>query len=187
MPEIFVGPKFRTIFASRETPHDDRLDEFISWTRRLTKMGVIAKAMGNLSFRTASGFIITPSGTDPATITAGQFVEVTSVDMERREITVNGPADPSSESMIHAAIYRNRADVNAIFHGHNNDFVATAETRGIPVTAREQSYGTPQLVAEVVGILGNHFFVVMRNHGFIAMGRTIGEAGAQIEKIFPAA
>lgn len=186
MAEIFVGPKFRTIFLSRETPRDERIDELIVWTRRLSKLGVIARAMGNLSFRTANGFIITPSGTDPATIAREQFVEVVSVDMDRREITVNGPADPSSESMIHAAIYRNRTDVNAIFHGHHDAFIATAGAHGIPVTTREQPYGTPQLVAEVVSILGGHFFVVMRNHGFIAMGRTMGDAGAQIEKIFHA-
>ncbi len=181
MGEVYVGPKFRTVFARRAPPRDDRITELIAWCRQFAQLGLVGPAMGNLSFRTGDGFVITPSGTDPATISAGQFVEVLRADAGALAVTVAGRVEPSSESLLHAAIYAARPEVNAVFHAHSAAVLAAAERRGWPVTARAQPYGTPAMAAEALGILGNHNFLILRQHGFVALGRTMTEAGRRVE------
>ncbi len=145
-------------------------------------MGLIGPAMGNLSVRTSAGLIITPANTDPRTITASQFVEVLGVDLAGKEVRIIGQREPSSESMLHAAIYTARPEINAIFHGHHDGLLAEAESRGIPVTAKEQPYGTPELVQEVLLLARHERFFIMRGHGFVSLGRDGEEAGKHIEK-----
>lgn len=178
--EVYNGVKFRTIFISRKPPQDPRLDELAGWTHRLAGLGVLATAMGNLSIRTPSGLIITPTGTDPATLTPEQFVEVLTVNMATRAITARGCAEPSSESMMHAAIYGARPDVKAIFHGHDARVLAAT---GLPVTAKEQPYGTPALVEAVLTMAGKHDLFVMRNHGFVSVASSMELAGRRIEEL----
>jgi L-fuculose-phosphate aldolase len=183
MPEGYVGTKFQTIYASREPPCDARIDELVKWCRRFAELGIVGKAMGNVSFRTANGFIISPTGTDPATIASRQFVEVIKTDSAARELTVRGAGEPSSESMMHAAIYDVRLEINAVFHAHNDALLAAAARLGLAVTEREQPYGTPDLAREILKILYGHHFFIMRNHGFVSLGRTMEDAGRQVEEM----
>lgn len=182
--EGYVGVKFRTVYESHTAPHDKVVDELIHWCRRFADLGLVGKAMGNLSARTRRGFIITPTGTDPQTITPRQFVEVTGVDVVRLELHVAGTHEPSSESMLHDAIYHARSDVRAIFHGHDDELLQRAEQLGIPVTEREQPYGTTALVREVLCVVPGNEFFVMRGHGFVALGGDCAAAGARIEEVF---
>ena len=179
--EVYTGTKFRTLYISHEPPEDNHLSELTAWSHRLAELGVLATAMGNVSFRTLGGFIISPTRTDPHTITPRQFVEVLAVDVATRTLQVRGAAEPSSESMLHSAIYRARKDVQAIFHGHDSRVLAGADKLQIPVTLREQSYGTPALVDEALAIAVGCDVFVMRNHGFVVLGVTLAEAGGRVE------
>jgi ribulose-5-phosphate 4-epimerase/fuculose-1-phosphate aldolase len=68
MPEQYVGIKFATVFLRGEPTSDPRAAELLDWCRRWAAAGWIGKAMGNLSCRSAAGFIITPTGSDPQTL-----------------------------------------------------------------------------------------------------------------------
>ena len=171
MAEVYVGTKFATIFIHRQPPTDARTGELLAWCRQWAQAGWIAKATGNLSFRTADGFIITPTGTDPATLTTGGFVEVLGV--AEKEVRVAGTREPSSECRMHAGIYTARPDVNAIFHGH---YAPALQAIGVAMTAREVPYGTPAMATETVQALGTGNFVVMRGHGFVAVGASMRAA-----------
>jgi L-fuculose-phosphate aldolase len=183
MGEVYTGTKFRTVQVHPEPPRHERSPRLVHWCRRFAELGLAGKAMGNLSFRTDNGFIITPTGTDPLTLTVDDLVEILGVDVQQREVYAVGKREPSSESLMHQGIYRARADVMAIFHGHSAAVLEAAARLRLPITAREQPYGTPEMAAEVVAILGRHSFVIMRNHGFIALGGTMDEAGANMEKV----
>jgi ribulose-5-phosphate 4-epimerase/fuculose-1-phosphate aldolase len=54
---------------------------------------------------------------------------------------------------------------------------------GLPVTAREQPYGTAELVAEILQVLDGHKIVIMRQHGFVSFGATMAEAGRVAEDV----
>lgn len=98
-------------------------------------------------------------------------------------LTVAGRHEPSSESLMHAAIYAARPAVGAVFHGHSDAILRAAGRLGLPVTQREQPYGTPAMADAVLDVLSGHSLVIMRNHGFVALGRTPAEANAAVEKL----
>lgn len=183
MAEVYTGTKFRTVFARRGPPDDERLAGLIEWCHRGGQLGVVGDTVGNLSARTPAGFLINRTAGDLRTITPGEFVEVLQADIAGRALTVAGAYEPSSESMMHAGIYAARPDVNAVFHGHSAPLLEAAERLRIPVTQHEQPYGTPELVAELLQVLGDHDFVVIRNHGFVSLGRTMADAGRSLETV----
>jgi len=155
MGEVYTGTKFRTVFARRAVSGDERLGELLKWCRRWAALGLVGDTVGNLSFRTINGFIINRTAGDLAGITRQEFVEVLEADR----------------------------DGNAVFHGHNEKLLAEAERLGLPVTAREQPYGTPELVAEILQVLDGHKLVIIRQHGFVTLGGTMEEAGRNAEEI----
>jgi ribulose-5-phosphate 4-epimerase/fuculose-1-phosphate aldolase len=183
MGEVYVGTKFRTVFARRAVSGDERLGELLKWCRRWAARGLVGDTVDNLSFRTANGFLINRTAGDLGGITRQEFVEVIQADRGRAELTVVGLYEPSSESLMHAGIYAMRPEIHAVFHGHNQRLLAEAERLGLPITAGEQPYGTPELVAEILKALDGHRFVVMRNHGFVSFGASMEEAGRVAEEI----
>ena len=76
--------------------------------------------------------------------------------------------------MLHYAVYKARSDVNAIFHGH---YDAILNDKRFVCTKKEEKYGSIELVNSVLEVLGNNNFVIMKNHGFLVMGKDMGEAG----------
>jgi len=183
MPEQYVGTKFHTVFARREAPADERIGELVEWCHRWARLGVVGDTVGNLSFRSATGFIINRTAGDLGTITAEEFVEVVRADFARRELTVVGLHEPSSESLMHAALYAARPAVNAVFHGHSAALLDAAERLGLPVTRRERPYGTAALADEILDVLSAHSVVIIRNHGFVAIGPTMAAAHAAAERV----
>lgn len=181
MGEVYTGTKFRTIFARRAVSGDERLGELLKWCRRWAALGLVGDTVGNLSFRTVNGFIINRTAGDLAGITRQEFVEVLEANRDTRQLTVAGLYEPSSESLMHAGIYAARPEVDAVFHGHSEKLLAQAERLGLPVTMREQPYGTPELVAEIIEVLEGYKLVIMRGHGFVSLGGTMGEAGRSAE------
>jgi len=183
MAEVYTGTKFRTIYARREIPSDKRIGELVQWCHRCSQLGVVGDTVGNLSFRSANGFIINRTAGNLATIAPEEFVEVLRVDFTSRELTVAGVHEPSSESLMHAALYAARPAVNAVFHGHSAALLEAAERLGLPVTCRERPYGTPALADEILDVLSAHSVVIIRNHGFVAIGSTMAAAHAAAERV----
>jgi L-fuculose-phosphate aldolase len=102
-----------------------------------------------------------------------------------------GDAMPSSELLMHAAIYAARPDVDAIVHTHSVYASALAVAgQAIPALIDEMvvhvgdsvqvaGYGFPgtrELAERVVAALGERNAVLMRNHGVVGVGKTMTEA-----------
>ncbi len=183
MSEIYTGTKFKTIFASRTPPHCPQINELIKWCRRFAELGLAPGGAGNMSFRSRNGFIVSRTAGHLGLLKADEFTEVLKTDLAQRELTVAGAHEPSSESMMHAAIYETRPEVGAVFHGHHDKILSQGERLGLPVTAHEQPYGTAEIVREILQILGpNHFFLI-RSHGFVSLGKSMDEAGQHTEAV----
>lgn len=181
--EVYVGTKFKTVFTGKQPPADPRVDELVRWCRRFAELGLAPGGSGNMSFRSPAGFIVSRTAGHLGLINADEFVEVTKADIEKKELTVTGAHEPSSESMMHAAIYAERPDVGAVFHGHHDRILSQGERLGLAITEREQPYGTPEFVREILKILGKNSFFLMRNHGFTALGKNMDEAGRITEAV----
>jgi len=144
------------------------------------------KSAGNLSFRTRRGFVVTGTGINLGAIEKEELVEVLKVETGKNQILVyaEGQIVPSKESLFHSEIYRLRAEINAVFHAHDQLVLKFANELRIPCTEREQARGSYELVEEVNRLLGQIAgvkYFVLKNHGVIAMGETLEEAGRLAE------
>ncbi|UCC58117.1 MAG: class II aldolase/adducin family protein [Candidatus Bathyarchaeum sp.] len=176
--------RFNIIFVSDEIPSDIRIEELKEWSERFQRNGLTPEIegnyTGNLSFRSEEGFVITASGLkSKENLGDDCFVYVESYDEQSNTVYVGGKRHPSSEAVMHFLIYKAREEVNAIFHGHNEVIIANAEKFKLPVTEREHEPGSRELANEVLRALGDNNLIVIKNHGFISLGKTMNEAGKQ--------
>lgn len=176
--------RFNIIFVSAEIPSDARIEELKDWCERFQKNGLTPEIQGNytgnLSFRSEEGFIITASGLkSKENLSNDCFVYVKSYDEQSNTVYVEGKRQPSSEAVMHFLIYKAHEEVNAIFHGHNEAIIRNAENLKLPVTEKEHEAGSIELANEVLRALGDKNLIVIKNHGFISLGKTMKEAGKQ--------
>lgn len=176
--------RFNTIFVSVDIPGDAKIEELKEWCERFQKNDLTPEIKGNytgnLSFRSEDGFIITASGLKTKKNLGDDcLVYVKNYDEHSNTVYVEGKRQPSSEAIMHYLIYKTRKGVNAIFHGHNDAIIANSEKLKLQVTEEEHEAGTLELANEVLKALGNKNLIVIKNHGFISLGKTIKEAGEQ--------
>lgn len=158
----------------------------IEAARNLDRLGFMPSKAGNLSFRTAKGFTITPSGLAYDGLTEGDLVKL-DLQGERQ----GGHRRPSSEWRLHAAIYAARGDALAIVHTHSPRATALAcARRDIPPfhymiaqaggddirCARYATFGTQELADQAVAALDGRRACLLANHGVVALGRTVADA-----------
>jgi len=183
--ERYEGIKFRVEFTSKEPPHDEKLVDLKAWCKKFHDLGLAPPyeggSYGNLSCRMAAksdAFIITGSRIGMKhELSDDCFVLVNSCDPEKELVSVSGSREPSSETILHCAIYHNRKDINAIFHGHSQKILKWAQKLNITETREEKPYGTVDLVESLLEVLGSENFLIIKNHGFISMGKSMEEAG----------
>lgn len=178
--------KFQVEFLDEDFVADERLAELSEWCFRFNAHGLTphfngtGRSLGNLSYRIEPGkpeFIITGSSLDSKERLEPQdFVKVLSADPAAKRVLVEGKRDPSSESILHYEIYRARPDVGAIFHGHDREMLSNAQRFQVPETLQEELPGSVELLRQVLKILDNHPFLIMKNHGFLALGPTMTAA-----------
>jgi len=162
------------------------------YARAADHAGLCRHRSGNFSIRdAASGHIcITPTGMDREEMTADDIVVI---DMDGQTVeSVNG-RKPTSELMMHTAIYRTRSDVLAVAHTHSRTATAFAVmNKPIPAIVYELSilscregyvpvapYGRPgtRAAAEnVIAPLSISDVVLMQAHGVVAVADSLKEA-----------
>jgi L-fuculose-phosphate aldolase len=165
--------------------------------QRIVAAGLVAGSSGNVSCR-----VRTPDG-DLIAITASGVPyhriserDVVVVDFEIDP--VDGDAVPSSESLLHAAIYRARADVGAVIHTHSvyaSAFAVAGEV--IPPILDEQvillggavevaEYGasaSEELAEHAVVALGGRGAALLRHHGVVGVGSDLESAASVVELV----
>lgn len=158
--------------------------------RELHARRLVADTQGNISVRHAGSglFAITPHEVEYAAIAPEDVVVL---DLEGRR--VEGSRDPSFETPVHLAVYRARADVNAVVHtepvnanvfgvlGRPIDPVLVSVlvfNRG-PVPAMPyMPSGSADFAEEMLRAMGEGKAVIWGNHGLLTCGATLREAVA---------
>ena len=156
--------------------------------RKMAESGLVAGTWGNISAwdETRQGFWITPSGMDYFTLTEEDLVL-----LNREGTVLAGKRKPSSELLLHAEIYKKRADVKGIVHTHSIYATAHAVARvplpgivedlvmivGGEVRVSEYQFpGTMELAVSAVEALGDKNAVFLANHGLVGVGNSLEEA-----------
>jgi ribulose-5-phosphate 4-epimerase/fuculose-1-phosphate aldolase len=174
--------KFKTIFLDDGAPDDKEIKELKNWCNQFHKNNLIlpneGASTGNLSCRTEDGFIITASMLKTKeNLSDDSFVRVINYDIHKNTVYAEGKQEPSCESIMHFLLYNSRDDINAIFHGHDKSILKNAIKLKLPVTEEEAFPGTVELANEVLSVLENNNFIVIKNGGFVSLGRNMKETG----------
>jgi len=112
---------------------------------------------GNVSCRLRPGsdeFII--SGTQTAhlpKLTAEHYVLVTNSDVSSNRIVASGIIKPSSEALTHGLLYQVNTAINVVFHVHCPQIWQQAKTLQIASSAKNVSYGTPEMALELTRLM----------------------------------
>lgn len=158
--------------------------------RAMYRHGLVVAASGNVSMRVADGprtlMAITASGKDYERMDI-RHVVVVDMDCE----PVEGTALPSTESLMHAAIYQARPDVGAVMHTHST-YASAMAVAGLALpplidemvialgdSVQVAAYafpGTQELADNVVSALGERNAALLKNHGLVGVGRSMDEA-----------
>ena len=170
--------KFKTNFVSEEVPDDKNIENLKTWCNQFLKNKLIGSENNplGLSFRTEDGFIITGNKLD-GNLGTNCFVSAVNYDVYNNSFYVEGLQEPSLDAIMHFLIYNTRDDVNAIFCGSSDSILNNAEKLKLPITENEQPSGTMEFANEVLDVLEDNNFIVIKNCGFVSLGRTIKEAG----------
>ena len=161
--------------------------QIISITQALDDAGLVPNKSGNVSCRSAGGFLITPAGVPYRDLTPADIVELP-VDGTPAG---SGPR-PSSEWRMHAAIYARRPEAAAVVHTHSPRATALAcAGHGIPPfhymialaggdirCMPYATFGTAELAATAVHGLEGRRATLLGNHGVITIGSSLREAQA---------
>ncbi len=167
--------------------------QLVQAMHQLDVRGMNRGSTGNASVRAAAGgFWVTPTGMAAAELTVERLVWV---DAQNQ---AHGPWLPSSEWHFHRAIYRQRADLNAVLHTHSvhatalaclrrglpafHYMVAVAGGDDVPCTPYHL-FGTEALSQAVAHAFTQRQACLMANHGLVAAGRDMAQALKVLQEV----
>ena len=167
--------------------------EFIKYCTKLCDKGLSPGYSGNVSVRQDDNVFITCSGKSLGDLTEDDIVQL---DMQGN--IINGKMKPSSEIIMHLAIYNKRNDFKSIIHCQAPKTSAFA-VAGVPLSAPILSesiltigevpvvkYLMPssaELAAEVSAYFEKYSAVLMANHGVILGGDSLKNAYYRMETL----
>ncbi len=166
-------------------PDESLRAEIIQTSLRMNELGINQGKSGNVSTRTANGFLVTPTGIPYEDTRPEQIVAM------RMDGSHEGPVLPSSEWRFHRDIYAARSDVCSIVHTHAtyattlacmdreippfHYMVAAAGGKNIRC-APYATFGTQGLSDHAVAALLDRKACLLSHHGMIACGPTLEKA-----------
>ena len=160
MNEIEGVIKYQLNHHQRELPVDSDINE-LNKSRlvfyRLKLIGQDPKrylgyGFGNISQRQAdsSQFLISGTQTGHKTrLKANDYSLVITANPQQNTLESQGLCQPSSEALTHAMIYQQNAAIGAVIHVHSPDIWQNTQGLNIAHTAKNITYGTPEMAIAV--------------------------------------
>jgi 3-dehydro-4-phosphotetronate decarboxylase len=175
---------------------DAMLSELCEAAASFYARGYAFGSTGNISVRVGERVWITPTG---QSLKALRPEQLACIDLAGNTYNDN---KPSKEFPFHAAIYRERAEANAVVHLHAGWATALAclddldEAEPLPPITPYYLMrvaplgvlpyfrpGSSELAAAVGRLAGRHHCLLMRNHGVICAGAGLSEAVDRAEEL----
>lgn len=163
--------------------------QLVRHANRLIALGLATGSSGNLSVRTAEGMLITPSGIAYDTLAPEDMVPV--------RFTGPGTATwqhalaPSSEWLMHQAVYQARPEAGAVVHGHPT-YATVLAIQGLGIgplhymvaaaggpdirCAPYATYGTAELSQHAVAALSARKACLLAHHGILVFEHNLDKA-----------
>ncbi|MEZ4511741.1 MAG: class II aldolase/adducin family protein [Chloroflexota bacterium] len=194
--------KFRLDFAEAAALTAVQLAEINAWRKVLVIMGMIGQTperydnygFGNISRRLTAAdlpgydhpFVISGTQTGGvADLLPEHYATVLWCRPAENHVSAQGPMRPSSESMTHGVVYESDSRINWVFHAHDPYIWQQRVALGLPTTADDVPYGSPEMSAEVGRLfretdVAQRGIFAMGGHvdGIVTFGATAEEAGS---------
>ena len=182
--------------AAAATPvgQDDPRQQLVNIVNELYSTQLITATGGNVSVRIP--------GTDELWITPSQLFKgdlspeiLVRINLDGESLD-KGARSPSSELLMHCAVYKARSDVQCVVHAHapHATILANAELPFLPISTEAAFFadlpripfvmpGTQALGDAIVEAMGKGWAVLMQNHGLLVAGRSLRRAADMCEII----
>jgi L-fuculose-phosphate aldolase len=159
--------------------------ELVRQYRRVAELKLNELASGNISRRFGDGMLISPTGASVENLSDDRVVFVGA------NGEWSGAHAPSSEWMMHAAIYRDFPDAGAVVHTHSDYCVAVAcQNQPLPgfhylvgafgggdvPCVPYSTYGGEELAENAAAALKDRTACLLANHGMICRARNLNAA-----------
>jgi len=161
--------------------------KLVEYGRRLMAERLVTGPGGNISARSGNLIYVSASGLAFDEMAPGDYV---GMDWNTGKV-VEGERRPSSESLVHLACYRKRADIGAVIHTHPRYTVALSSC-GHDIKAMFPDFhiythskiphidyitvNTQELADAVDAAVADANVIVLRNHGAVSIGSHLKEA-----------
>jgi L-fuculose-phosphate aldolase len=160
--------------------------------RRLSDLGLMNQATGNVSCRVEGGMLISCSGATASNLDPGRVVKV------RNDGGWEGELKPSSEWRMHLQVYHRHEQANAVVHTHSDYcvamacnqlplpgfhyMVATFGGRDVPCVPYS-TFGSESLAKDAAEALTDRFACLLGSHGMICRGTDLESAVKHAERL----
>lgn len=172
----------------------DECDRIIQVCQRLYQRNMLAAADGNVSLKVDAGILITPSGQSKAFIGPQDICLIT----QENEILYG---QPSSERLMHLAVYNQVEEARAVVHAHPPTAIAWSvafpkdkflpnnclseiilATGQIPIIEYARP-GTSAMGEVLSGFVQDHKVMILSRHGGLCWGDSLQEAAMGMERL----
>jgi L-ribulose-5-phosphate 4-epimerase len=189
--------KYQVVFRPAAPPPLAEVENLIGCRDRLFARGLIGVypdgiGFGNVSTRIGKTghFFITATQTGHLSqLHTMHISRVTGYSINENTVECTGPAQASSESLTHAAIYALDAAIGAVIHVHHRGLWQRTQAY-LPTSRADVPYGTPAMALEIRRLYDETNLKVVRalvmaghDEGFITFGATLAEAEAALEAV----
>jgi len=172
---MYFGKNFKTMVEEEKISELPRAKELLRWCVILNNMTLIHGAKGEISFRTNKGFAITANSAWLNRLKPNDIVEVLDYSQADNTLHIRGKAEPSQESLMHHTIYKNRPEINAVFHIFDSTMQSAHSDLGIP----QISGCDPR---EMLRTLNGSNALSLKGNGLVFLGASLQDAGDMIIK-----
>lgn len=167
-------------------------EELVDYYKQAAALGLNEMSSGNLSVRFEDGMLISANGAAADSIVPEAIVK-TSFDG-----SYCGSRKPSSEWRMHAAIYEQHEEAQAIVHTHSDYCVAvSSHVKALPgfhylvgvfggddvPCVPYSTFGTQALANDAAAALKDRTACLLGNHGMICRGPTLKRAVKQAQRL----
>lgn len=182
--------KFQSSWKKTSPFLEKKLETLCHFRQKLFDLNLIGAygngiGFGNISRRIkgTNQFYISGSATgNLKKLNENHFSKVTDVNIDKNELTCEGPIIASSESMSHAVIFENCKWVNGVIHVHHLGLWESL-LHQVPTTSKSATYGTPEMAYSIIDLLQNSDLTaqkifVMEGHieGIFSFGKDLQDA-----------